>query len=61
MPWTPKDASKKTHKADTPKKQRMWSDIADSALSRGQSEASAIKQANAVVGRYRAKERPKDG
>jgi hypothetical protein len=50
MPWTAKDAQKKTHKADTPKKQRQWADVADSALARGQSDSSAIRQANAVVG-----------
>ena len=49
MPWGPEDAHAKTHKATTPKKKRQWSDVADSALARGQSEASAIRQANAVV------------
>ena len=49
MPWTAKDAHKKSHKADTPKKQRKWADVADSALARGQSDSSAIRQANAVV------------
>lgn len=49
MPWGPEDAEKKTHKANTPKKKRQWAHVADSALERGQSEGSAIRQANAVV------------
>lgn len=51
MPWTPKDASGKTHSADTAKKRRMWSDVANAILKKGGSEASAIRQANAVVKR----------
>lgn len=57
MPWTPSDAHDKTHKATTEKSQRMWSDVANSALSKTGDDASAIKQANAVVARYRAKHR----
>lgn len=53
MPWTARDAHRKTHKADTPKKKRQWAHVADSALKRGASDASAIKQANAVVARNR--------
>lgn len=51
MPWGPSDAIRHTHAAVTPKKKRQWSDVADSALSRGASEGSAIRQANAVVKR----------
>lgn len=51
MPWTSKDAQRHTHKAKSPKAQRQWSDVANSALSRGASEGSAIRQANAVVSR----------
>lgn len=51
MPWSPQDATKHTHKADTSKKKRQWKDVANSALERGASEGSAIRQANAVVGR----------
>lgn len=50
MPWNPGDAKRHTKKANTPKKGRQWRDVANSALSRGQSEGSAIRQANAVVG-----------
>ncbi len=51
MPWKPEDAFRHTHAAVTPKKKRQWAKIADSSLARGQSEGSAIRQANAVVGR----------
>lgn len=51
MPWTPADATSKTKKADTPKRRRQWSAVANSALERGASDKSAIMQANAVVGR----------
>jgi len=49
MPWSPGDAKKHTKKANTPKKKRQWSDVANSALADGDSEASAIRQANAAV------------
>lgn len=55
MPWTPSQATKHTHKANTPRKKRMWRDVADSALKRGQSERAAIRQANAVVSRAKRK------
>ncbi len=48
-PWAPSDAKHKTKKANTKKKKRQWSDVANSALASGDSEASAIRQANAVV------------
>lgn len=50
MPWTAKDAHGKTHRANTPKKKRQWAHVANSALSRGASEGSAVRQANAAVG-----------
>jgi uncharacterized protein YdaT len=55
MPWSARDAKGKTRKADTPKKARQWSDVANSVLKRGASEGSAIRQANAVVARSRRK------
>lgn len=51
MPWSPGDASRFTKKATSGKSKRQWSDVADSALKRGASEGSAIRQANAVVKR----------
>jgi hypothetical protein len=55
MPWAPKDAKRHTKKANSPKKQRQWAHISDDVLARGGSEASAIKQANAVVARVKRK------
>lgn len=52
MPWGAGQATRFTKKASTPKKKRQWADVADSALARGASDASAIRQANAVVGRH---------
>jgi uncharacterized protein YdaT len=49
MPWTPKDAKKKTKKARTPKLQRQWTHIANRLLASGASEGSAIRQANGVI------------
>jgi hypothetical protein len=54
MPWTAKDAKRHTKKANTPKKKRQWEHVADSALAKGASEGSAIRQANAVVKRNRS-------
>ena len=53
MPWNPADAKSHTHKANTTKKRRLWSEVANKALKSGASEASAIRQANAVVARAR--------
>lgn len=53
MPWSESDASKKTHKADTPKRRRQWSAIANGALERGASDKSAIMQANGVLKKER--------
>ncbi len=49
MPWTAKDAVKKTKKADTPRKARQWQEVANALLAKGASEKSAIMQANGVV------------
>ena len=51
MPWKTSDAPHKTKKASTPKKRELWRDIANKLLAKGASDASAIRQANAVVGR----------
>lgn len=42
-------ASKFTRKANTPRRSRQWSSVYSSALSRGASESSAVKQASGVV------------
>jgi hypothetical protein len=49
MPWQPGDAARHTKKARSPKAKRQWSKVANSALKRGMSEGSAVRQANAVV------------
>jgi hypothetical protein len=49
MPWSPSDATKFTKKAKTPKQKRQFSDVANSALSRGLSDREAIMEANAAV------------
>lgn len=49
MPWTAKDATKKTKKASTPRKQRQWEHVANALLAKGASEKSAIMQASGVV------------
>ncbi len=55
MPWKPSQATAKTKKASTPKRKRQWSNVANSALKRGASDKSAIKQANAAVRRDRTR------
>jgi len=57
MPWTARDATRHTEKADTPHKQKRWAEVANDALSRcldeGRSqeecEGSAVRQANSVI------------
>ena len=53
MPWGAKDAHSFTKKAKSGKAKRQWAHLADSALARGESEATAIKEANGVVKRRR--------
>jgi hypothetical protein len=54
MPWDIKSAPSHTKKANTPKKARQWSDIANSALQRTGSEVTAIKEANGVLKKERS-------
>ena len=51
MPWKKSDAAAKTKKADTPKKQRQWADVANSVLEKTGDDARAIRAANSVVGK----------
>ena len=55
MPWKPKDAKRHTKKAQTPRQQSLWSQIANRLLNKGAFEGSAIRQANAVVKRAKRK------
>lgn len=53
IPWTPDDAKRHTHLADTPKRKRMWSDVANSQLKEHsgeeRAEEIAVRSANAAV------------
>jgi hypothetical protein len=49
MPWKPGDAQAKTRKASTPKKQRQWSEVANSVLERTGDEGRAVRTANGVI------------
>lgn len=57
MPWAASDSARHTKKAKSPKQKRQWRDVANSALSRGASEGSAVRQANAVVAKGRSGKR----
>lgn len=49
MPWDPKDATRHTKKARSPKRKRQWSKVANSMLASGKSEGAAVRAANAAV------------
>jgi uncharacterized protein YdaT len=51
MPWTPEDAPSHTKKANTPKTQRLWAEIANKVLAETGDEGRAIREANAVIAR----------
>lgn len=51
MPWSPSDAKGKTHLADTPRRQRMFSDVANKELASSGDEGEAIRIASGVVKR----------
>jgi uncharacterized protein YdaT len=51
MPWTPEDAPSHTKKANTPKAQRLWAEIANKVLAETGDEGRAIREANAVIAR----------
>jgi hypothetical protein len=55
MPWTAADAASHTKAADTDARRELWAKVANAALERGDSEASAIRQANAAVNKSRNK------
>jgi hypothetical protein len=49
MPWTGADASRHTKKAQSSKKKKTWSKVANSVLRKTGNEGRAIREANAVV------------
>ena len=51
MPWTASDSHAKTHLANSPRRARMWADVANGELERHGDDKSAIMAANAVVHR----------
>lgn len=55
MPWTSRDAYRHTKKAATPHLQRLWSNVANSALKGSGDEAAAIREANSAVARAKPK------
>ena len=55
MPWTAEDAERHTERADDPKRQRMWAEIANTVLAETGDEARAIREANGMVAKDFAK------
>lgn len=53
MPWSPDDGpSRHTKKANTPKKKRQWSAVANNVLKDTGDEGRAVRAANAAVARH---------
>lgn len=59
MPWTPKDASKKTKKANTPKEKEQWSKVANKVLKSTGNEGKAVRIANSAIAKGERKKRSK--
>lgn len=57
MPWKPSDAKAKTKKANTPKRQRQWRDVANAVLKKTGDEARAIQTANGVIKKAQKRKR----
>jgi hypothetical protein len=51
MPWDASDAFAHTHKANTPKLQRLWAEVANRELEQHGDEGRAIRAADAAVAR----------
>lgn len=49
MPWSPKDAPKKTKKADTPKEKEQWAKVANSVLKKTGDDGKAVRIANSAI------------
>lgn len=61
MPWEPKQAKAHTAKANTPAKQKQWSEVADKVLADTGDEKKAIVIASGVVKNHPAKHMHGDG
>lgn len=57
MPWRASDAKSKTKKANTPKRQRQWKDVANAVLTKTGDEARAVRTANGVVKKTKKRKR----
>jgi uncharacterized protein YdaT len=55
MPWSPGDVSGKTKKAKSPTAKRQWTHVANAVLKKTGDEGRAIREANAVAKRRKAK------
>ena len=55
MPYANEDVKHKTKKADTPKSKEQWVHVYDSEKAKGADEATAIKAANSVAKKAKAK------
>lgn len=55
MPWTARDAARHTKKAKSPTAKRQWAHVANAVLQKTGSDARAVREANAVVGRRKRK------
>ena len=53
MPWVAGDAEAHTKRANTPQLQELWAKVANERLAAGDSDAEAIRKANAVIARRR--------
>lgn len=51
MPWGPKDATRHTKKARTPKARRAFSHAANSVLTKTHDEGRAVRAGNAAAAR----------
>ena len=55
MPWTKASATSHTKKADTPKRKRQWSKVANAVLEETHDEGRAVRIANAAVKKAKLK------
>jgi hypothetical protein len=59
MPWSPKDASKHTKKADTPGEKTKWARTANEVLKSSKNEGKAVRVANAAIAKGNKKKKGK--
>jgi uncharacterized protein YdaT len=59
MPWSAKDASKHTKKADTPAEKKQWAKTANSVLKSSKNEGKAVRIANSAIAKGNNKKRGK--